>query len=257
MLLRNVSKPAPFVAADYKALELVIMADLCLRLFDDDQLAKMVAPGAPDIHGVNAKAVFGEQLGWRHPDGRNLAELPVSAFKEDPHCMKLRHTIKTVWYGLQYGKGGFGFSTLEGADGKPIGEKVASAMVYALLEAVPGLRRWQEWCRTWVDRWHGIYSLDGRWCSFKAEFMDSAPKWSKNRAYRRAYNFPLQATGAGIIGEAMINVARCRDLKDPDLGVQHVESLLEQCMTAATANGTRLLVPLEVAVSHGENYWEC
>ena len=57
------SEENSLVVADYAALEVVILADLCLRLFSDDGLAKSVAPGAPDIHSVNAKYIWGTFLG--------------------------------------------------------------------------------------------------------------------------------------------------------------------------------------------------
>lgn len=256
LLVRNVVRPEPFINLDYKALEMVIMGDLCIRLFGDDQIARATAPGAPDIHCANAISVFGVHLGWTCPDGTPVKDIPVDQFKAHPHGKKLREMIKTVWYGLQYGKTGYGFSVLEGADGKPIGEKVADGVVDAILNSVPGLRSWQKWCRDTVDRYHGIYSLGGRWCPLDDESSPNAPEWLRNRGYRRAYNYPLQASGAEIVGDAMVRVHRCPELADPATGLDRAVELLRGHMCAATANGTPLLVPLQVSVGTGDNYHE-
>ncbi len=275
------------LVADYSALEVVILADLCKRLFGDSQLEEMVAPGAPDIHVENAKWVFGKWLGWKVPkhclkDGRlvnctyageRVDAIPSAEFKEHPFGAILRGLIKTVWYGLQYGKGPYGFSVLEGPDGKPIGEKVAAEMLAGIEQAVPPIFKWQRWCRDFVDKYRGIYSLGGRWCPLYEETEPNAPDWLRNRAYRRAYNFPMQATGAEIIGDAMLRLARCIEWiaseyrvflqVHDELASKGLLAKLEmaarakkRAMQSATANGTSLLVPLQVTVEYGPNYYD-
>ena len=259
------------VVADYAALEVVILADLCLRLFDDGQLAGMVAPGAPDIHSVNARAVFGQFLGWKLSDGRDVAGLELREFKGEGEAAGLRQMVKTVWYGLQYGKGGFGFATLEGVDGRPIGEERATQIVDALLAAVPGLGKWQAWCRDYVDEHGGIYSPDGRWCDLSEEL--SGDEWQRRRGYRRAYNFPMQAGGAGIVGDAMVRLLECPELaaaghrvclqvhdeivlRGPELTSQIASALLVRHMEGATYNGVPLVVPLRASVGVGRTYYD-
>lgn len=275
------------LVADYSALEIVILADLCKRLFGDTQLEEMVAPGADDIHVVNAQTVFGQHLGWTVPElalvegkkvactlaGHNVRDIPVAQFKSHPHGAILRGMIKTTWYKIQYGGNAYGLSTMPGPDGKPIGEAAAQRMLDALEKAVPGPFKWQAWCRDFVDEWHGIYSLDGRWCSLDVESADNAPDWLRARGYRRAYNFPMQAAGAGIIGDAMVRVGRderwhatgfrvCLQVHDelvargPLDNVGPAGERLKLNMESATANGVKLLVPLQVKVDHGPNYFD-
>lgn len=276
------------LVADYAALEVVILADLCKRLFGDTQLEAMVAPGAPDIHVENAKMVFGGYLGWTVPArclndsgemvdckyaGQRVDAIPSAEFKKHPYGAVLRNMIKTVWYGLQYGKGAYGFSTLPGPDGKPIGEQVAQRMLDGIAAAVPGPFQWQAWCRGYVDENRGIYSLGGRWCPLYDETERGAPDWLLNRGYRRAYNFPMQATGAEIIGDAMVRVGTCPELRalgyriclqvhdelvlrGPLEHIDRAKALVKGHMESATANGTRLLIPLQVSVGHGPNYYE-
>lgn len=266
------------LVADYSALEVVILADLCLRLFGDEQLAEITAPGAPDIHCENARKIFGEYLGWKVPEGMpygglRVDAIPTAEFEKHPHGAVLRDMIKTVWYGLQYGKGAYGFAVLPGPDGRPIGEEVAQKMLDGIEKAVPGPFAWQRWVRKYVDKNHGIYSLGGRWCPLYDETTEWTPNWLRNRGYRRAYNFPIQATGAELIGEAMVRLDN--DLawhqtgfrvalqvhdelvaRGPLENADRAREIIAYHMTSATANGTKLLVPVQVSTGLGANYYD-
>jgi DNA polymerase I-like protein with 3'-5' exonuclease and polymerase domains len=253
----------PMIVADYSALEVVILADLCLRLFGDDQLARAVAPGAPDIHCVNAREVFGRHLGWTVPTGRGYPNegqsvllIPIGDFKKHPFGSLLRGMIKTIFYGLAYRKGAYGFSVLEGADGRMIGEERAQDMLDAFRLAMGCIFTWHDWVSECTRKYHGIYSLGGRWCPLDDEFADGAPEWLNNRGDRRATNFPMQGTGAEIIGDAMVRVRNCPELAAPETGLDRAQELIRHHMCAATANGTRLLIPLSVSIGTGETYWD-
>lgn len=202
------------VVVDASALEVVILASLCSILFGDTQLPGMVAPGAPDVHSTNARRIFGDLLGWEipaeHPPApcgsRRVADIPVEVFKRHPHGKWLRDTIKRVWYGLQYGKGDHGFgATLLDARGNPIGVKRAHEIREGLLDAVPAIRRYQDWVRWWIGRHGGMPSLLGRWCDLRD--LMAGPEWARARAWRRALNYPMQAGAADVINTAMVLVA--------------------------------------------------
>lgn len=266
------------LVADYAALEIVILADLCLRLFGDSQLAGVVAPGAPDVHCENARSVFGGYLGWTVPErfqygGQRVDAIPTAEFKKHPHGALLRDMIKTTWYKIQYGGNAYGLSTMPGPDGKPIGEEFAQRMLDGLEKAIPGPFRWQAWCRSYIKKNRGIYSLGGRWCPLEEETRDGAPEWLLNRAYRRSYNFPVQASAAELIGDAMVRVNAdpemtatgfriCLQVHDelvmrgPEANVEAAGILLRKHMVEATCNGTPLLVPLQASVGHGANYYD-
>ncbi len=268
------------LAADYSALEIGIAGDLHLRLFGDDQTAKAYKAqfdktNPVDIHSNNAREVFGTWLKWKVPAGMEYAgqlvsAIPVAQFKKHPYGALLRDMIKAVFYGLAYGKSAYGFSTLLGPDGKMIGEDRAGEMVDALLNAVPGMRRWFTWAEEFVRANHGIYSLGGRWCDLSVE-MDTDDEWLHRRAFRRAYNFPMQATGADIIGDAMVRIMRCKYMRKtgfrlcanihdellvrgPLANVAEAQSLLTKHMREATANGTPLLVQIETTSNYGPTY---
>ncbi len=273
----DVSLSPTLLVADYSSLELGVQGDFCARLFGDEQLldAYIAQARGVDMHSNHAREVFGRWLGWRVPaglpfEGLTVDAIPVEEFKDHKFGKVLRSLIKTVWYGLAYGK--FDFSTLKGADGKPIGKDTSTRMRGALLDAVPGMKSWFRWVERFVDKHHGIYSLGGRWCDLSLE-MESPDEWLHKRAYRRGYNFPNQATGAEIIGDAMVRVMACAEFRalgyrvclqvhdelvtrGPLVHVVRAGELLAGHMRAATANGTRLLVPLQVSVGHGSNYFE-
>lgn len=275
------------LVADYAGLELAVQGDLCLRLFGDSQIVTMYDAQllGEDMHSNNARNVFGKWLGWKVPPrvlvggkpvlctyaGETVDAIPAPEFKKHPFGKLLRDMIKAVFYGLAYGKGAYGFSTLAGPDGKMIGEVFAGQMVDALLNAVPGMRKWFQWVEDFVRKHHGIYSLGGRWCDLSREM--AGDEWQHRRAFRRAYNFPCQSTGADIIGDAMVKVSECAPLqalgyrtilqvhdelvlRGPLDSVAEAKSLLVNCMKNATANGTELLVDLQVSAGHGDNYLE-
>lgn len=276
------------LVSDYSGLELAVQGDLCLRLFGDEQIVKMydAQVHGVDMHSNNAREVFGKWLGWKIPPtvlekgvpvlckwaGETVDVIPVEEFKKHPFGKICRDLIKAIWYGMAYGKGAYGFASLVGADGKEIGEQTAGKMVEALLDAVPAMRKWFAWVEEFVRKHHGIYSLGGRWCDLSRE-MESSNEWDHKRAFRRAYNFPMQASGAEIIGSAMVLVSRCAELlslgfrtmlqvhdelvlRGPLKHVTRAGELLRGCMEAATANGVALKVKLQTSLGHGDNYFE-
>ncbi len=284
------------LVSDYSSLEIGIQGDFCQRLFGDSQLidgylAQFHPTNPVDLHSNNARNVFGAWLKWTVPltmevkddkgkkevikpkyAGERVDSIPVAEFKKHPFGGLLRDMIKAIWYGLAYGKGAYGFSTLVGADGRMLGEDRAQEMIDALLSAVPGMRRWFDWVDAFVREHHGIYSLGGRWCDLSLE-METDDEWVHKRAFRRAYNFPMQATGAEIIGDAMVRVMRdkilrklgfrtCLQVHDelvmrgPLRNVLEAQYLLVGHMRAANANGTPLLVQVEVSSDYAQNYGE-
>jgi hypothetical protein len=279
------------LVGDYSSLEVGVQGDLCMRLFGDDQLLQKYIDQDKkgkdiDIHSSNAREVFGKWLGWVIPPsvkvegldvlcpyaGQTADAIPVQEFKKHPYGGKLRQMIKEVWYGLAYGKGAYGFSTLVGPDGKMIGEERAQEMVDALLDAVPAMRKWMEWVEWFIRKHLGIYSLGGRWCDL-AELINSGEEWMIRRAIRRALNFPCQASGAEIIGDAMVRIGRCTEMRElgfaimlqvhdelvlrgPRRNLERARELLVLHMESATANGTSLIVKLQTSTGSGDNYYQ-
>jgi len=258
------------LVADEKALEVVVLAHLLVCLFDDHQLAGAVAPGAPDIHSVNARRVFGEFLDWtRH--GRPVKGFPLEAFQSDdfPQLKQLRQDIKAVWYGLMYGKSAYGFATsLRDENDNPVGEEVAGRIVEALLAAIPGVARYQNYVAEYVVRHHGIPGLGGAWCDL-SYLTKTGNEWAVKRAIRIGQNYPCQEGGARIIGAALADITADRVLWDAGLRVErqvHDEldcrvptaSDLSMVKDRVEAHMTRfpLKAPLQVSLGYGANWDE-
>jgi DNA polymerase-1 len=208
--------------------------------------------------------------------GLLVSDFEISAFKCDedesrthPYAKFLRDLVKTVWYGLQYGKGGYGFgNSLLDADGSPVGQDKATAIVEGLLDAVPALRKYQDWIRLFIKRCHGIPGLAGRWCDLAIR-TKSGDKWKFERAWRQALNFPMQSGGADIIGAAMVLVNRDRVLRELGFKVilqVHDELVLEGPVEHGDAAIVRvkqimvecfpLWVALQVTAHKGKNWDE-
>jgi DNA polymerase I-like protein with 3'-5' exonuclease and polymerase domains len=276
------------VVADYSSLEVGIQGDFCSRLFGDNQILEMYAKQESeklDIHCLTAREVFGRWLKWTVPDyvtvegkpvkcslaGKTADHIPTEEFKAHPYGAILRDLIKAVRYGMAYGKTDYGFALLVGADGKMIGQQTARAMMDALFQAEPGQLKWMRWCEEFIREHGGIYSLDGRWCDLS--HLMGGDEWAQRAAFRKGYNFPMQATGAGIMGEAMAALWRCPKFnrlgmkvclqvhdelvaRGPAKHTERATKLMVHHMKSATANGTKLLVDLQVGVGAGYNYFE-
>lgn len=193
------------IIADYSALEVVILANISDMLFGDTLLYDLTAPGA-DIHAYNARRIFGELLGWVTDSGRRIADVAdLAEFKSNKELEWYRDTVKAVWYKLQYGGTVHGFATsLKDKDGELIGETRAAEIVDALYEACPPIQKWHNWVRARLREWGGIPALDGRWVDYTD--LIARGKWGFEAACRGADNAPMQGTGAGVIGAAMVGV---------------------------------------------------
>lgn len=205
------------VVRDYTALEVVIMANVCEQLFGDTLLLELTAPGV-DIHGYNAKRVFGDFLKWRTPSGRPLSDASVSEFKTDAELAWYRDAIKAVWYKLQYGGTVHGFATsLRDSSGEPVGRSRAEEIVGALYEAVPSIPKWQAFIAGLLRRDGGLCALDGRWVDYtelisRGTGRKDEKDWAFQSAVRGAQNLPMQGTGARVIGGAMADAIASREL---------------------------------------------
>lgn len=192
------------VVADYTALEVVILANICEMLFGDTLLLDLTGPGQ-DIHAFNAHGIFGKQLDWRTDSGRRIRDFETqSLYKTDPELSWYRDTVKAVWYKLQYGGTVHGFATsLLDKDGEPVGETRAREIVEALYAACPPIQKWHGWVANFLRKHRGIPGLDGRWIDY-GDLIDKG-QWGFEAACRGADNGPMQMTGAATIGAAMVS----------------------------------------------------
>ena len=257
------------LVADEKALEVVILAHILITLFDDHQLSDMVAPGAPDIHSVNARRVFGEFLGWE-AHNRPVKSYNYEDFKNEelPELVALRQDIKAIWYGLMYGKSAYGFATsLRDSRGNPIGEAAAQRIIDALYAALPGIPKYQAYVLEYIKRHHGIPGF-GAWCDL-SELTKSGDEWRVKRAHRIAQNYPMQEGGARVIGQAMVELTQSPGAREWGLLIERqihdeldfryptssprnkVEAEVQKAMTSFPLRSC-----LQVSLGHGANWDE-
>jgi DNA polymerase-1 len=186
------------ISADFSQLEVVILAHICYRLFGATGLRDKLQPGQPDLHSLTAKYVFGEVLG-----DQRARVAPLADFKGP--LKWLRDLIKAIRYGLNYGKGAYGFgTTLFDANGNPLGEEKAQTLIDGLLAFDPEIREYQNWVWDFIREFEGIISLLGRWCPLPD--ANSIKEWLRNRCWRRALNYPMQSGGQEVTAAAMIMI---------------------------------------------------
>jgi DNA polymerase I len=289
------------IVVDYSQLEIVLLAHCIAFLFgEDDPLVQLVRSGR-DIHGPLAKFAFGElavrgleqQLSL-HPseaeaqhllrqleEARAVASAPIemrpdtnkpgefkeyNEFKIAKALKLLRDLAKAGIYGNNYGKGKKGFATsVFLPDGSPLGDERAELLVNALRELYPGIVNYQEHIRAFIERFGYIVSLYGRWMPLPD--ARAQQRGLRNRAYRQALNYPMQAGGQEVMALALIaihNHPRLRELgfelilvvHDEILGMvaeEHAEetlAIVEYIMVSVAD----LLTPLKAEGGMGDNW---
>lgn len=256
------------IVADYTALEVVILANICETLFGDTLLLDLTGPGQ-DIHAHNAHGIFGVQLNWKTDSGRPIKDFPdQKLYKSDPELNWYRETVKAVWYKLQYGGTVHGFATsLRDKDGEPVGMARAEEIVGALYAACPPIQKWHDWVRRDVKEHGTSVALDGRLIDLSEQV--AAGKWGLEAACRVADNHPMQGTGAAVIGSAMVAVMDCPEVAKLG-GVTQLQIHDELQLRGPEENATRLgellvahmegaypLKNLRASVGIGDNWAEC
>lgn len=201
------------VVADYTALEVVILANICEMLFGDTLLLELTAPGQ-DIHAYNAHRIFGVFLDWRTDSGRRIRDLGnQKLYKTDPELVWYRDLVKTIWYGLMYGKGAYGFGlTLKDKNGDILGETRAQEILDTLFQACPFIKKWHDWVAAKLRKDGVICGLDGREINYTS--LIERGTWGFAAACRGGDNAPMQITGAAVIGSAMVTAHNSPELRD-------------------------------------------
>lgn len=200
------------IIADYTALEVVILANICEMLFGDTLLLELTSPGS-DIHAYNAHRIFGDLLDWRTDSGRRIKDFAdPKLYKTDLELNWYRELVKAFWYKLMYGGTAYGFGlSIKGKDGEPLGEVRAGEILDALYQACPGILKWHRWVEQKLRATQTICGLDGREVNY-ADLI-SRGDWGFRAACRGADNAPMQITGAAAIGAAMVAVIDCPEIR--------------------------------------------
>ena len=216
------------VVRDYQAMEVVILAWLCDKLFGDKSLFRAVDLGG-EFHTVNSYNVFGTKLGWSHPSGRYISEWTLDEYKKlvktDDYFSCRRKDAKTVWYGAQYRKSGRGFGyTLLNSDGEPIGEKAGQDVLDAFLEEAPALNRWYAFTDEWLEQYLYMPGPSGRIRDLHELLGNNRATgkkdWQFRSAARKGGNHPMQELCAAIKMAAIWELINNKDF-------QHLGGILE------------------------------
>ena len=223
------------VAADYSQVELRIAA----AMSKEQGLIEAFQQGK-DIHAATAAKVFGVPL--------------------DDVTREQRSQAKAVNFGILYGQGAFGLAETLG-----ISRKEAKSIIDAYHAQFAGLDAFTQTCVAQARESGMAKTLLGR----RRPLADIHSNNAVVRAFaeRNAVNTPIQGSAADIIKVAMIDVAKemrgmqsrlimqVHDELVVDAAVselEEVKALLVRCMERAV----KLEVPLEVDVSHGQNWLE-
>lgn len=264
-------KGKKLVVVDYSQLEVVETAHCIAKLFGpDDPLVKMVREGS-DVHAPLAQMAFGELAG--DPEVANAplfnpkkGKFDGGDFKVIPKLKLLRDLAKAGIYGKNYGKGQRGFAnSVFLPNGEPLGDARAELLVRGMDARFPGVNKYQNYIREFIESHGYIVSLFNRWMPLPD--ARAQQRGLRNRAWRQALNYPMQAGGQEIMALALIaihNHPRLRELgfelilvvHDEILGMvaeEHAEEALhivEQCMVEAV----ELLAPLKAEGGTGDNW---
>lgn len=265
--MRSAFVPPPgcrLVVVDYSQLEVVILGHLIATLFgDSDPLVQKLRSGE-DIHGPAARYIFGELGG-----DAEVAGAPVPEFKRVPKLKALRDLGKIGIYGKNYGKGVKGFATSTFLpNGEPLGMERAALLSEGLDKFYPGVPRYQAFVRKFIEAEALIVSLFGRWQPLPNA---RSPKqgW-RNRAWRQALNYPMQAGGQEIMALALCLIASDPELRDlgyvvalvvhdeiygwcPEANADRALSRVNHLMCSAVD----LLCPLRAEGHHGDTWRNC
>lgn len=220
------------VVVDYSQLEIVLLSHDISHLFGpDDPMVQMVLAGS-DIHAPLAQEAFGVLA--NDPEVANASlfnpkkgKFDGGDFKVVPRLKLLRDLAKSGIYGKNYGKGKKGFAnSVFLPNGEPLGNERADLLVRGLDSKYPGTNKYQNFIREFIERHGLIISPYGRWMPLPD--ARAQQRGLRNRAWRQALNYPMQAGGQEVMALALIaihNHPRLREIGFELILVVHDEIL--------------------------------
>lgn len=245
--LRQIIIPAKgykLVCADYSGQELRVLAHVSrdpamIQAFNDQK----------DVHLMIANVFF--ELGI--PD-EELIETHPNFKTHRKKFKKQRDQIKTVNFGLAYGKTAYGFSKDWNI---PVEE--AQAFIDSYFTRFPKLKEAMDKCADELKAHKQVSTILGRVRRFKQ---------ITNRAIRQAFNHLIQSTSADLVKAAAANV-RELCLQHPEWDCRLVLSIHDELLFEIKEeyvheaiplikhqmeNAVQLTIPMLVDISYGDNY---
>jgi len=239
------------VVCDYSQLELVVLAHILQKTFQNSSLAADILLG--DIHNAVADRCW---------PGREYI------LKDDKLVHPMRHAAKSVIYGLNYGKGPKSLGLQLNMSWKE------AADIIKVIKEEYGIAEFHEWQQRRAEKLGYVQTILGRRRPLPHArlFPDTDEKKKlKAAAMRQALNSPIQGTAADIVTLAMSKVARDARLRKlgaklilqihdelilevPDENATAAKEILVECMEHPQEG--LLSVPLRVSANIGKNWSE-
>lgn len=252
------------ICADYSQLEMRLLAHYLIVLFDDHRLADDLK--AADLHGATAIRVFGRDeiepddglvkdgmpeliKTWADIEpftageaAKLLNELPglprdtpVKAVKK--FFPSFRDKGKIVNFSVNYGKTAYGLGRdLKDADGNPIGDEAAQAILDAYFTGYPAIKRYKKWSISYAQKNGYARTLLGRYRPLPGIWIDD--RGVRGHAERQAQNTPIQGSAADVAMMAQlktntVDIPELRELGFYDeelarMGVVHIMQIHDE-----------------------------
>ena len=177
------------VVADYSQLELYLLAHHIKRHFGDTALEDALLSG--DVHSSIAKMCWPQFA-------------PIEGTLKgcgNPKAEKARDNVKSIIYGVNYGKGDAGLGlAIQDEQGNPIGTEAAKQIREDIFGTFSGITRMQESFKRYARVHGGVHTLLGRWRPIPEALGDDRGGFGG----RKALNTPIQGGAADIVTAAML-----------------------------------------------------
>ena len=224
-------------SADYSQVELRLMAH-----FSEDATMMEAFRQGSDIHAITASRIF---------------KVPLEEVNSD-----MRRQAKTANFGIIYGISAFGLSQRLG-----IPRKEAAALIDSYFAEFPSIRQYMDRILHTAQEQGFVSTILGR--RRYLPDINSRNQTQRGFAERNAINAPIQGSAADLIKLAMINIHQWmkeEKLKSRMVLQVHDElvfdahrselDLLRKKIPEFMSSALKTLVPLEVGIGDGENWFE-
>jgi DNA polymerase-1 len=225
------------LSADYSQVELRLMA----HFSEDATMIEAFRKGS-DIHAITASRIF---------------KIPLEQVDSD-----MRRQAKTANFGIIYGISAFGLSQR-----LSIPRKEAAALIDAYFAEFPSIRQYMDRILHTAQEQGFVSTILGR--RRYLPDINSRNQTQRGFAERNAINAPIQGSAADIIKLAMVNIhawMKAEKLKSRMVLQVHDElvfdahrsevELLKKKIPEFMSGAFNGLVPLEVGIGAGENWFE-
>jgi len=196
------------IVGDYAQLEMRLMAH-----FSQDQAMIAAILGGQDLHTFTAAKMFGyeySQLISLIKEAKEASQKEVSS-KEQRHLLTLRHTAKTINFGILYGMGAYRLMITLAEGGVVKSREECKALLSQYFRAFPGVHSYINFVHKDAKAKGYINTISGR--RRRLPDANSPRRGDAARALRQSVNAIIQGSAADVVKFAMIDCAKDTQLK--------------------------------------------